>query len=177
MVGQGLLMAQRYVTEPGARTDLITSLKWKFYSKPGTRQPIEQGQTLYDFIYSAGSADASAYTPFPRRPDAEALAKGIATLKAFPEPPFWDIARTNCDDDEIASGSCVAEDGTPLDLLGYQGRGDTLIAVQPIPMRIRPPSNYFWRSNPYEPNGGGDGSRLIPGVDFRYTYWYGRWVK
>ena len=92
-------------------------------------------------------------------------------------PPFWDIARTNCDDTEIASGSCTADDGTHLDVLGYVGRNDELITVQPIPFAVRPPSNYYWRSNPYDPNGGGDGSRLIPGVDFRYTYWYGRWVK
>ena len=45
-------------------------------------------------------------------------------------------------------------------------------------MAIRPPSNYFWRSNPYEVNsGGGGGSLLLPGVDFRLAYWMGRWAE
>ena len=177
MVAQGLLLAQRYVADPSAREDLITSVKWKFYEKPASRQPNEQGQTLYDFTFAAGSADASAHAPFPRRPDTEAMARGLQTLKEFPEPPYWDVTRTNCDADEIASGSCTADDGTHLDVLGNLGRNEELITVQPIPMRIRPPSNYHWRSNPYDPNGGGDGSRLLPGVDFRYVYWFGRWVS
>ena len=44
-------------------------------------------------------------------------------------------------------------------------------------MKIRPPSNYHWRSNPFKPSAGGDGSTLLPGVDFRIAYWTARWTK
>jgi len=83
----------------------------------------------------------------------------------------------NCDEEEIERFRCTAEDGTRLDLLGYVGRGNKLVSVQPVPMRIRPPSNYHWRSNPYEVNGGGNSTRLLSGVDFRFAYWLGRWVR
>jgi hypothetical protein len=84
----------------------------------------------------------------------------------------------NCDEAEIASGVCIGLDGTEFDLLGYVGRGDKLVAEQPVPMAIRPDSNYYWRSNPYEVNSdGGNGTLLLPGVDFRVAYWMGRWAQ
>jgi hypothetical protein len=72
----------------------------------------------------------------------------------------------------------VCVDGTTeLSLLGYVGRGDKLVSREPVPMRVRPPSNYYWRSNPYEPNSEGDTDRLLGAVDFRYAYWLGRWTR
>ena len=68
-------------------------------------------------------------------------------------------------------------DGTHLDVLGYVGRNGDLITAQPVPMRIRPPSDYYWRSTPYMPNGGNDGPAMYPGVDFRLAYWSARWVR
>ena len=44
-------------------------------------------------------------------------------------------------------------------------------------MKTRTPSNYFWRTDPYLVNGDGDGSRLLPSNDLRFTYWLGRWVR
>jgi hypothetical protein len=44
-------------------------------------------------------------------------------------------------------------------------------------MRVRPVSNYHWRSDPYRPNGEGSPRRLLPGVDFRLAYWMGRYLR
>jgi len=62
-------------------------------------------------------------------------------------------------------------------ILAGSGHNDELVAEDPLPMRIRPGSNYHWRSNPYRVNGGGDGSRLLSGVDFRIAYWMARWMR
>ena len=178
MAFTGAWLALRYIEDEEARRDLKLALSAALYAVPGhTRQPSEQKQSFFDFVYAAGMADARAGRPAATAPDEAALGRGLETLREFPVPPFWETARQNCDDDEVASGVCLAEDGTPLDLLGYVGRGDTLVAVQPVPMRVRPPSNFYWRSNPYEPNGGGDSGRLLPAVDFRAAYWLGRWVR
>jgi hypothetical protein len=82
----------------------------------------------------------------------------------------------NCDEAEVEAGACVAVDGTLLTPLGDAGRNDTPVSVEPVPMRLRPPSNYHWRSNPYQVNGGGDGSQVMSGVDFRVVWWLGRWA-
>ena len=95
-------------------------------------------------------------------------------LAEFPEPPVLAIAVENCDADEIESLDCTAHDGTSLPLLGYVGWNEDLVAATPVPMRLRPRSNYYWRSNPYGVNGGGDGLGLLPAVDFRFVYWMGR---
>ena len=178
MALMGALLALRYIKDEEARKNLKIALDVQLYDKPfGKRQPSEIGQSLFDFIYAAETADATAWQTMQDTPDYRALARGLETLKEFPTPPYWEIETINCDEAEIASGICYGLDGTRLDLLGYVGRGDKLVSVQPVPMRIRPASNYHWRSNPYEVNGGSDGSRLLPGVDFRYAYWLGRWVK
>ena len=72
---------------------------------------------------------------------------------------------------------CSPEEGLNLNVLGCVGRNGDLIAEQPIPMRLLGPSNYHWRSNPYRPNREGNGSALLPSVDFRIAYWMGRWAR
>ena len=109
--------------------------------------------------------------------DEAALGRGLTTLNEFPSAPYWTVGRVNCDEAEIASGVCVGEDGTELPLDTAAGRGDALVATVPVPMRIRPPSNYFWRSDPYRVNGEGDANALYPGVDFRLAYWMGRHLR
>jgi hypothetical protein len=178
MAFMGFWLALRYIGDWKTLEGLRWSLADHMYERPDKpRQPSEQGQTLYDFTYAIGMAGATAWHPMYVAPDPAARARGLWTLFEFPTPPYWDIERINCDDAEIASGSCTGLDGTHFDLLGYEGRGDKLVAVQPVPMRIRPPSNYHWRSNPYEVNGDGDGSSLMPAADFRFAYWLGRYVR
>ena len=74
--------------------------------------------------------------------------------------------------------TCTAIDGeTTLTLLGEVGRGDELVAAEALPMALRPPSNYHWRSDPYRVNREADGTSLFPGVDFRVAYWMGRHLR
>jgi hypothetical protein len=171
MAFTGALLAWKYVEDPSALTELRIALRDELYDVPSSsRQPVEQKQSYFDFIWAGGMLPKDGL-------DRAAVDRGLETLREFPPAPFYEIGRTNCDEAEIMSGSCTLDDGTQIELLGNVGRGGDLVAAEPIPMRVRPPSNYFWRSNPYEPNGGGDGGRLLPAVDFRVAYWLGRWTR
>ncbi|MBN2494585.1 MAG: hypothetical protein JXR96_08350 [Deltaproteobacteria bacterium] len=179
MVVQGAWLALRHLhDDEAARAGVQAALDVQIYDSPGERfQPVEIGQSLFDFAYAAGMCGASARKPCQRAPDMEAVARGLQTLREFPLPPFWEFERVNCDPQELDAGVCTTDDGVQLDVLGEVGRNGSLVVAQPIPMRSRPPSNYYWRSNPYEPNGGADGPAMFPGVDFRLAYWLGRWVR
>lgn len=171
MAFTGALLAVKYVEDSAALGELRIALRDELYNVPSAeRQPVEQKQSYFDFIWAGGILPKEGL-------DAAAVERGLETLREFPPAPFYEVGRTNCDEAEIMSGACTLDDGTQVTLLGYVGRGGDLVAEQPIPMRVRPPSNYFWRSNPYEPNGAGDGSRLLPAVDFRVAYWLGRWTR
>lgn len=127
--------------------------------------------TVYDFTHVAAHAGATADKPLGEIDEA-AVTRGLETMIAFPDAPLREVDVANCDEDEIASGLC-----TTLHLLGDVGRGDTLVSQAPVPMRTRPPSNDFRRTDPYLVNGGGDGTRLLPANDLRFTYWMGRWLR
>jgi hypothetical protein len=171
-------LASRYLCDLEAR-DVVREAVWiQLYDRDGrSRQPAEQAQTFYDLVYVTARAGATAWDPLGEDVDAAALARGISTLEQFPAPPYWAQGRVNCDEAEIDALECTAVDGSTIVLSGYVGRGDTLVADAPLPMSIRPPSNYHWRSDPYRVNGEADGSQLLPGVDFRLAYWMGRWVR
>jgi hypothetical protein len=171
-------LAHRYICGEGTRAVIRSAVDTSLYDVPGAeRQPAEQKQTLFDFVYVSADGVESAFQAAQQPLDEEAVDRGVETLREFPDAPFWRVEVENCDEEEIASGDCVGLDGTPIRVLGYKGRNDALIAEEPIPMRIRPGSNYYWRSNPYEVNGTGDGTQLMPGVDFRFAYWMGRYVR
>ncbi|MEZ4222753.1 MAG: hypothetical protein R3B13_17565 [Polyangiaceae bacterium] len=181
MAFMGALLAGRYLCNEDARGALAIAVRDALYARPGrSRQPSEQGQSLYDFVFAHAVLDLSALqrSAAPLGDDvAPAVARGVASLEEFRAPPSWDEPRLNCDEAEITAGVCIAEDGTQLTLLGYVGRGDKLVSKEPVPMRTRPASNYHWRSNPYEVNGDSTGTTLLPGVDFRIAYWLGRWAR
>ena len=180
MAFQGAWLAHRYLNRQSSRDLVKLALSDRLYDKPlwHARQPKLIQQSLFDFIYAASVADASAYTYMADVPDQDALANGLFTLETFPGVPFWEWEVINCDEDEIAAGHCLCVDGqTELDLMPLLGRGDKVVSVEVVPMSVRPPSNYFWRSNPYEVNGGSDGTRLLPAVDYLYAYWLGRWTR
>ncbi len=150
---------------------LIAEVMEVLYHRDGaTRQPVEQSQALYDIV------TLMVYQGDPvQRLDLPELALKIKTiLSEFPEPPVFAEPVMNCDDAEVERLNCVANDGTPLPLLGAVGWNDDLVAAVPVPMRLRPRSNFYWRSNPYAVNGGGDRLSLLPGADFRFVYWLGR---
>ncbi|APR79293.1 Hypothetical protein A7982_04640 [Minicystis rosea] len=170
-------LAQRYLCQDAPRAVIRQAIETSLYARPGRdRQPAEQKMTMYDFTYVAAHADATADKPLGEVDEA-AVARGMETMVEFPDAPFWEANVANCDEAEITSGLCTAADGTTLHLLGYVGRGDTLVSQEPVPMRTRPPSNYFWRTDPYLVNGGGDGTRLLAANDLRFTYWMGRWLR
>ncbi len=176
MVFTAAWIASRYLCHEAARAAVVEATESAAYARPGKdRQPVEQGQSLYDIVYAATQAGSTAWAAATGKPDADALARGLNTLDEFPDPPFFSQTIENCDDAEVQSTDCTAVDGTKLTLLGYEGRGDTLVSLEPVPMRIRPHSNYYWRSNPYQVNGGSDNG-LLPAVDFRFVYWAGRWA-
>jgi len=180
MALQGALLAQRYIRDPAVRNRVRIATAFRLYRAKPLRPegyPEAYAYSLFDFTYAVAVSGASAFGPMRRAPDPEAVARGVGTLHDFRGPPYWDEKIINCDEDEIASGRCVLLDGTHVQVLGEVGRNNDLITREPIPAAVRPPSNYHWRSNPYRPNGGGDGSRMNPGVDFRYAYWYGRFVR
>ncbi len=180
MAFQGALLAQRYIDSAKVRNRVryaTALLLYKNIPPLLTRQPEEYSYSLFDFIYAAAIGGGSAFNRMLQPPDTAAIERGVKTLYDFREPPYWEDAVINCDEEEIASGVCTLNNGEVVRVLGAVGRNNSLITQEPIPHEVRPPSNYHWRSNPYIPNGGGDGSRLLPGVDFRYAYWYGRWVR
>jgi hypothetical protein len=180
-----LWLAQRYLDDPEVLAVLRTATRESLYAIPGQpSQPEVLGQSYFDFIYAAGDAGQNPWGPLGSAVDEAAVTRGTQTLRDYPEPPYWDFpvvlcpdAVCDCDTPEVASSECTAPDGTELTVLGCVGRNCDLITAEPIPMKIRPPSNYHWRSNPFKPSAGGDGSTLLPGVDFRIAYWTARWTK
>jgi hypothetical protein len=116
--------------------------------------------------------------PASSKLDATAVARGVETLKQFPAAPFYALPKNNCDDAEVAAKQCVLLDGTTVVNLSSVKAG--IVADKPIPMAYRPPSNFFWRTNPFlvnSPPGGSDPNVVFPGSDLRASYWMGRWVR
>ena len=177
MAFQGGFLAHRHLCQEGPREVVRAAIHESLYARPGeVRQPIEQKQTFYDFVHASAAAGATAEKPLGAVDEA-AVARGLETLGEFPDAPFWEEPVVNCDEAEIASTMCIAIDGTPLQLLGAVGHNDELVSEQLVPMRTRPRSDYFWRSNPYQVNSEADGTRLLPASDFRLVYWMGRWMR
>lgn len=170
-------LASRYLDHAQAREDLRSVVRDLYASEGASRQPIENAQSFFDFVYAATIADASAFAPTADVPDEAATERGLSTLARFPVSPAWDFAVENCDADEIAAGVCTLINGDVTDLLGDVGWNDELVAADPVPIKIRPPSNFYWRSNPYAVNGGGVGQQLASAADFRFAYWLGRWTR
>ena len=67
MAFTGMFLAQRYIDSDAARPLLKIGLRDELYAKPEQplRRPIEMGQSLFDFTYAAGMADASINTNDP----------------------------------------------------------------------------------------------------------------
>jgi hypothetical protein len=202
MVFAGAWLAMRYLQDPVAREAVQASLEDQLYApkdangKVKPRQPRDFGYSFFDFTYAGGMAGMSAWEAADGAlVDQGAMTRGLTTLNHFPTPPYWDVRRENCPgmscdqcgDTDAECGKCETApepgsictdpEGGTFTNLGCAGRNCDMVTKEPIPMGKLPPSNFHWRSNPYVPNGGGDGSRLIPAVDFRGAYWLGRWTR
>jgi len=190
MAFMGAWLAFRYLDDAAALATLRHAVQDRMYDRPTyDRQPADYQYTLYDFVFAEGLLGASAVrapggTTEARQLAEAAVARGLQTLGWFREAPYWDVSVVNCPGwdcsvEPFVEGptTCAASDGSSWTALGCVGRNDDLVTAEPFLMNHLPPSNYHWRSNPYVPNGGGDGSRLIPGVDFRFAYWMGRVMR
>lgn len=173
MAFQGGLLATRYICDDATRDVMRQAVQTGLYDRGGDRQPIEQKQSFYDLVFALAKAGTNAWTA-GTDVDQTALDNALETLRDYPDPPYFGEMRENCDAAEISSGDCVGLDGTPITLLGDVGRGGKLVAEDPVPIRIRPMSNWYWRSNPYEVNGGPGPGALTPAGDYRVVYWLGR---
>jgi hypothetical protein len=177
MAFTGGWLAQRYLCDPDAREAVRTGVLDELYGTSGTPwQPVDQAQSFFDLVALAASGRATADAPLEPGWDASMLGRATMTLRELPSP-YWAEGRTNCDATELASFACTGLDGTPLPLSMDPGRGDSIVSTVPVPMRIRPPSNYLWRSNPYEVNRDGSPLALYPAVDFRLAYWMARHLR
>jgi len=166
-------LATRYIRQDAFRNDARGVTAQLYNTEGRTRQPVEQSQALYDIVYAAAMLGKSPFPTPPMNIDIEPIREKVTViLREFPAPPFFPEERINCDASEVLSLDCVAVDGTPLPLLGPVGWNDELVSAVPVPMRIRPPSNFYWRSNPYQVNGTGDPLQLLPANDFRFVYWF-----
>ena len=173
----GTILAQRYLCDVDAAERVGTLSDTKMYDIPErSRQPAEQSQGLYHLGALLGRLGGTAWAPASAELDTTVAGRLLDVLSGFPDAPFYNVAWENCDADELESGTCTLVDGTEVTVLGEVGRNEVLVSDEPVPMAARPPSNYFWRSNPYQLNGDGDGSSLYPAVDFRFVYWMGRWA-
>ena len=149
----------RYETDPDLRAtfeEVFASELWDL-GHPHDGASIQQA--LFNLFRSGLAGNDEAVT-----------ASAAAQLGEFVPPPYFDDAVENCDAGELAAGSCVAIDGeTAIELT----EANSNLSRAPLPKRLRPPSNFEWRSDPRSVNGGG-GVRLNPGGDFRAAYWMGR---
>ncbi|MBI2894264.1 MAG: hypothetical protein HYY06_11995 [Deltaproteobacteria bacterium] len=160
----------RYESDPEVGAQIREILGTELYAPGVDRQARGLGQSFFDFIYAA-------FRPAGATGSGEdARSEGLVTLQEFPAPPTWSVGVTNCDEAEIASLDCTGIDGTPLPLSPDPGRGGGVVATGPLPMRIRPRSNFEWRSDPHTVNGD-PGDRLDPGGDFHAAYWMGRFLE
>jgi len=116
-----------------------------------------------------------AYLTMSEGGPGRALADEAADLLAgFSLGPYFNDEVVNCDEQELQAGHCLAIDGqTELELIG-EGERDGIMASEALHPRIRPPSNFNARSNPFAVNGGG-GRLLNPGGDLLASYWMGRY--
>jgi hypothetical protein len=178
MAFTGAWLAARYLRREVDRTEVREVLRRSLYQREGQeRQPVEQSQALYHLIFVQSELGIHTFgrdtvTPSPLFEDA--LESTRRDLFDFPAPPFFGRNIVNCDEQEIETNTCVAENGLELPLLGNVGWNDDLVAAIPVPLTIRPVSNYYWRSNPYTVNGGTSRLTLLPASDFRWVYWAGR---
>ncbi len=159
----------RYETDSTVSTAARDILEHALYAPGVDREARGLGLPFFDFVYAGfrtgGASDDAG---------AAAIREGLVTLDAYRSAPLWDQTVINCDDLEIAAGSCLAVDGTTtLALLPDLARGGAVVAVDPVPLAVRPPSNFEHRSDPHRVNGSG-GSRLDPGGDIVAAYWLGQ---
>jgi len=62
---------------------------------------------------------------------------------------------------------------TGLDIVGYSKKFNPLVAKNALPIKERPPGDFYWQLNPRALDGGSDKGFEYPGVDLILGYWMG----
>ncbi len=168
-------MAQRYIDDASVRTKLKKPTETDLYAPLLGARPVDWKQSFFDLVNAASTGGAwlhgAAKPPF----DVAAVARATDTLSRYPAAPFYANNVENCDATEVASGSCLLNDGVTFVSLKTTKWG--VIGDKPVPMNHRPPSNWFWRTDPFIVNGTGNPDVIFPGSDLRSSYWMGRYVR
>jgi len=151
----------RYESDPTLRAKFEAILDSELWDTGSRHDGASIQQAFFNLMYAAFRTPGN---------DAPTTAAATTQLHEFAAPPYFDASVENCDAGELAAGSCVAIDGTTTIALVA---ANSNLSRDALPKRLRPPSNFEWRSDPRSVNGGGS-VRLNPGGDFRSTYWMGR---
>ncbi len=160
----------RYETDPTIAAQARRVLENQLYAPGEDREARGLKQSLFDVIYAGFGAMGTS------GPGQTAVSDALETLEDYPGAPHWNDAVENCDPMELTALSCTAIDGSTIAVSPLLGWNDIRVAVDPLPMAIRPPSNFEWRSDPHRVNGGG-GDRLNPAGGFWAAYWLGRLLQ
>jgi MYXO-CTERM domain-containing protein len=164
MAAIGLATLGRFETDPYVRDRFVETLTTQFWNAGSDRDASHVEQAWFDAI--EGAYDPAASSTLSDRIENH--------LGGYPAAPCIERDRINCDDAEIAAGSCLAIDGTTtITLLSQPGHGDSVVAKDVLPMSIRPDSDFVWRSDPHSPNGGAN-TKMDPRGDWLAAYWLAR---
>ena len=164
MLAISLALLGRTETDPYVRGRLDETLQRQFWSTGDPRDVSHAKQAWFDAVYGAYAA-----SPAP------GLAARIQEcLGGFQDAPAFNRDRVNCDDQEIAAGRCLAVDGvTTIVLANGKGHGGAIVAKELVPWSVRPDSDFEWRSDPFEVNGGAS-TLMNAGGDFLAALWLAR---
>lgn len=163
MLAIALATLGRIETVPAVRARL-TQLIDKFWDSGNNRSAKFAKQPWFDVIVAGFGGTARPEVP-ARMHDA---------LVAYPAAPTMQRDIVNCDAAEISALSCLAVDGaTTIPLSSSKGRGGSIVSTLPVPVSVRPDTNFAWRSDPFGVNDGAS-NRLNPRGDWLAAYWLGK---
>jgi hypothetical protein len=164
MLAIALAALGRYETDPAVLESYEATLQTQFWSHGDDRDVSHVHQAWFDAIYAA----------YSQKHPSDLGARIAADLGGFPGAPAFERDIVNCDDAEIAAGSCLAVDGTTtIALAKGKGHGGGPVAKDVVPRALRPDSDFSWRSDPHDVNGTAS-TKLDPGGDFLAAYWLAR---
>lgn len=165
MTGVALFLALYLETDPQVSAVLRSFLEERWWNRAGEPHTARLcKQPLWHSLYLAVT---------DRGTDTGLVDELVSLLTGFDLGPYWSPVRINCDEAELAAKSCLAIDGTTTLELEDADLGKALWSKVALDPRIRPPSNFNARSNPFHVNGGG-GTLLNPGGDLLAAYWLAR---
>jgi hypothetical protein len=166
MLAISFALLGRFEGDAKLRASYASSVESTFWKVEPSYDALSVQQAWYDVVYAGMSASPTA-----------AIRQRVAgNLDGFPVPPAFNVDVINCSPSDIEAGTCIGVDGkTKITLVpGAAGHDNGIVATEPLPMSIRPYSDFLWRSDPHQVNGSGPTNLLDPGGDFLAAYWLGR---